>query len=360
MRSKLNPTTTLFAGLAALEPGQHILLLNCGDPALARWVIEAVAPDGRVIALHSSHRALTALARVPGLETSDSVYPDPARHGPADVALLELAKGREANRAWLWTAAQSVRPGGSLYLAGANAAGAKSALKDAEALLGAVPVLGHKGGHRLALATRPESLALPSAWGDTRPWEARPIQLARPDRTVTVMTMPGLFSWDELDEGTALLLDYLESGVVRAGMHVLDVGCGYGIVGLEAAQAGAQVTLVDDDLRAVSCARASARLNHLEDRCTVLAGDVTEGVAGQQFDLVLSNPPFHHGVDVATGTAQQIVREAREVLRPGGRLVIVANRFLPYHRTIADVFGAVRIVSETSRYYVLEGVRAAP
>lgn len=358
MRSRLSATATLFTGMAMLQPGQRVLILNSDDPALARWVVESVAPDGQVIALHSSHRALGALARVPGLDTADTVYPDAAQHGPADVALLEFPKGREAARAWLWTAAQAVRPGGWLYLAGANAAGAKSAIKDAEALLGPAPVLGHKGGHRLALATRPDTLSLPPAWGETRPWEPRILTLSHAGRDYPVMTMPGLFSWNELDDGTALLLDTLAGNTIRAGMDVLDEGCGYGIVGLAAGRAGARVTLIDDDLRAVLCARESVRLNGLDDRCDVLAGDVTEGLGNRRFDLVLSNPPFHQGTDVATGTALQIVREAHTVLRPGGRLLVVANRFLPYDRPIAEVFGAARIVAETTRFYVLEGVRA--
>jgi len=89
----------------------------------------------------------------------------------------------------------------------------------------------------------------------------------------------------------------------------------------------------------------------------VLPGDVTEGLADRRFDLVLSNPPFHQGVDVMTATAHQIVREAYDVLKSDGRLLVVANRFLPYDRTIADVFGAARVVAETTRFYVIEGAR---
>ena len=120
MRSKLNAATTLFGTYAIIKPGQRVLMLNSDDPALARWALDMVAPDGQVTALHSSHRSLATLARVPGLDTAATVYPDPAQHGDADVALLEIPKGREAARAWLWTAAQSVRPGGTLYLAGAS------------------------------------------------------------------------------------------------------------------------------------------------------------------------------------------------------------------------------------------------
>jgi 23S rRNA (guanine1835-N2)-methyltransferase len=71
---------------------------------------------------------------------------------------------------------------------------------------------------------------------------------------------------------------------------------------------------------------------------------------------VVSNPPFHQGVDVTTGIATQMIHEVPDVLRLGGRLRLVANRFLPYHREMRAVFGNVRSVAETGRYIVLESV----
>jgi 16S rRNA (guanine1207-N2)-methyltransferase len=138
---------------------------------------------------------------------------------------------------------------------------------------------------------------------------------------------------------------------------VLDIGCGYGIIGLCAARAGARAVMVDDDLLAVRCARVSAVANELADRCRVLPSDVTSAVQDRRFDLVLSNPPFHQGTDVNTATAQRIVREASGVLRPGGRLRIVANRFLPYDRVLSDTFGSVATLADDGRYRVLEAVR---
>ncbi len=82
-----------------------------------------------------------------------------------------------------------------------------------------------------------------------------------------------------------------------------------------------------------------------------------KSVQGRRFDLVLSNPPFHQGTDVNTATAQRIVREAFGVLRPGGCLWIVANRFLPYDRVLGDTFGSVATLADDGRYRVLEALR---
>ncbi len=348
------PSSWLLAHAAELAQGNSVLLLHSGDQRLARWVVEQIGPSGHVTALHLSAQALKRLARVPNVEVSEAVYPDANTHGPADVALLDIPKGRHVARAYLWTAAQALHPGGHLYLAGANAVGAKAVIQDAAALFGQAPVLGHKRSHRVAVAVRPETLSAPTSWGEQMSWRPQMRAVKRPEYTYTLVTMPGVFSWDHLDEGTALLLDHLG---VEAESDVLDVGCGYGIIGLAAARAGARVVLVDDNLLAVRCATANVRANGLEDRCEVLASNLTQAVQGRKFDLVLSNPPFHQGVDVSTSVAVRLMREAFDVLRRRGRLRIVANVFLPYDRAMRDVFGNVRVVAENARYRVLEATR---
>ena len=348
------PSSWLLASVAELAAGDAVLLLHSDDPRLARWVAQQIGPEGHVTALHLSAQALTRLARVPNVEVSEAVYPDAATHGPADVALLDVPKGRHVARAYLWTAARALRPQGHLYIAGANAVGAKAVIQDAAALFGEAPILAHKRSHRVAVAVRPQTLRLPSSWGTQMSWHPQMRTVKRPEGSYTLVTMPGVFSWDHLDAGTALLLDHLD---VEPESDVLDVGCGYGIIGLAAARAGARAVLVDDNLLAVRCALASVRANGLDDRCEVLASNLTADVQDRRFDLVLSNPPFHQGVDVSTSVAVQLVREAHDVLRRGGRLRIVANAFLPYDRAMRDTFGNVHTVAENARYRVLEAVR---
>lgn len=350
----VSPTSALFTMHNTIPQGASALLLHSDDPALGRWLVSAVGTEGQVTALHTSFRALNILSRVKDLALSDSVYPDAAAHGPADVALLDMPKGRSLIRAYLWMAANALCPGGTLYLAGPNSGGAKSAIKDAAELFGDAPVIGYKSGHRLATATRPDVLTIPPGWADPAPWQVQMRAIHRPEGRFQIVTLPGVFSWDHLDDGTAMLLDHM---IVEPDTDVLDIGCGYGIVGLVAARAGARVVLVDDNLLAVRCARASVAANYLNDRCTVLPSDVTSSVQDREFDLILSNPPFHQGVDVTTSVASRIIREGYERLRPDGRLRIVANRFLAYNILMETQFGNVLTIAETGRYHVLESVR---
>ncbi|MBN1679001.1 MAG: class I SAM-dependent methyltransferase [Anaerolineae bacterium] len=373
-RQPSDPVSILFMRRARLFPGARVLLLNAHDPAVARWAIDTVGPGGHVLALPATYHALNMLARVPNLDVSGSVYPapdisgpdasGPDTHGPVDVALLRIPKGREHVRAYVWSAARMLQPGSSLYLAGLNSTGAKTALKDTAAVFGSAPVLGHKSSCRIALATRPDTVAIPPSWCDPAPWQPQTRVISRPEADYTIITMPGVFSWDHLDDGTALLLDQLAGhSLIQPDDRVLDIGCGYGIIGLVAAHMGAQVTLVDDSLLAVRCARDSAAANDLSARCTVLPSDITSAISGGArknrplFDVVLSNPPFHKGVDVTTSITQHIVRESFDALRRGGRLWIVANQFLPYERMMQQQFGNVSLIADDGRYRVLESTR---
>lgn len=354
-RRLMNPTSDIFTRYVTLEADEHVLLLNVDDPAFARWVLDQVGEAAQVTALHPSYRALRSLGVVRGLNLGHSVYPLRAQHNSAQAVMLDIPKGRDQVRAYLWTAAQALQPGGHLYLAGSNAAGAKSAIKDAEALFGTAVVLGFKSSRRIALATRPESpLQVPSAWRTSQPWQPQMRMVRRPEGDYTIVTMPGVFSWDHLDDGTELLLDHLD---VEPDTDVLDMGCGYGIIGLAAARAGARVTMVDDDLLAVRCAETSTQINEFAQQAQVFASDVTSSLTDHEYDLVLSNPPFHQGVDVNTSVAERIIRESYAILRPGGRLRIVANRFLPYDRSLRDVFGNMTVIVQNQRYSVLESVR---
>jgi 16S rRNA (guanine1207-N2)-methyltransferase len=170
-----------------------------------------------------------------------------------------------------------------------------------------------------------------------------------------VRARPGVFSWRGLDPGTAMLLETLG---VRASDEVLDVGAGYGIIGLHAAQrVGAdRVTLVDIDLLACDSATQTLRANGMED-VEVLAGDGVAAAGDREFSLVVSNPPFHSGHTMDAEMVQALIAESYQVLRPRGRLVLVANRFLPYDRSLERVFGSVETLAQDTRYHVLTATK---
>src|SRR3989475_689320 len=144
---------------------------------------------------------------------------------------------------------------------------------------------------------------------------------------------------------------------IASADHVLDIGCGYGPVGLVAAWLApdGQAVLIDVNERAVMLAAQNARLNGLVN-VEVLQGDGCGPVAGRFFDAAVTNPPIRAG----KATLRRLVREIWQQLRPGGRFYFVA-RTAQGARTLArdvtEVFGDARELERESGYRVYEAIK---
>ncbi len=170
---------------------------------------------------------------------------------------------------------------------------------------------------------------------------------------ITLCTMPGLFSWQTLDEGTALLLDTVR---FAPGERVLDLGCGCGVIGLTAAQGAGYVTLTDDSLLATHCTQAGIERNGFA-RAEVFAGDLFGGLPETMrgtFDRIVSNPPFHRGFETDSQVVRGLIEQAGKWLDKEGKVTIVGNTFLRYDRLLEKVFGRVRTLAENPRFAVWE------
>jgi 16S rRNA (guanine1207-N2)-methyltransferase len=110
---------------------------------------------------------------------------------------------------------------------------------------------------------------------------------------------------------------------------------------------------VDADLRAVRSARRTLEANGVDSGEVLLSDGVSQVVDGDPFDVVITNPPFHQGREVDYQVAHQFVRDSREVLRSGGRLFLVSNRFVDYEDLIRETFGCVATACADRRYHVL-------
>lgn len=165
---------------------------------------------------------------------------------------------------------------------------------------------------------------------------------------LTVYSLPGVFSANELDVGTDLLLSTIEQSIRG---KVLDLGCGAGVIGAYIKQQNpkAQVTMTDIHAMALASAKRTLAENKLE--ADVLASDVFSHIEGK-FDLIISNPPFHDGIDTAYRAVSELISKAKWHLTQGGELRIVANAFLPYPDLLDKHFGSHQVLAKTNKFKV--------
>lgn len=347
------------------RPEEHNPLATISDLLLSE--ADTVSSDGRWLVLGGAaslanelHDFVDVVEWVPvDVRERDKADPDVvvldySIEGLYERVVLPAPPDRDLARRWLVTAQKALVPGGLLLLAGANAEGGKSVVADASNLFGLPQFAYYRQKHRIARfvagAVEENTPAWASADGIVPgTWQVFSVTIG--EDIITLETMPGVFAGNRLDAGTGLLLGHLD---VAPGSRMLDVGCGAGVIGFEAARSGAAyVDLVDTNLLAVEA--ASRNLARLGVVGRAFASDVFSAVggAGEQYDLIASNPPFHRGKQIDYSVADCLIEEAPVHLTPDGRLLIVANAFLAYGKQMEKIFRHVETVASTRQYHVL-------
>ena len=151
--------------------------------------------------------------------------------------------------------------------------------------------------------------------------ESRPVDCAYSYRGVELsfQTDAGVFSKGEVDTGTRLLLEALPEEM--AG-DILDLGCGWGVIGISIAKKwpGTRVTMADVNTRALDLSRENAKRNRAEVTC--VESDGMAALKGQAFDAVVTNPPIRAGKQVI----YKMFADAAKSLKPGGALYLVIRK----------------------------------
>ncbi len=183
-----------------------------------------------------------------------------------------------------------------------------------------------------------------TAWKD----HSHVLQVDLPPKPLGFLTRPGVFSYGRLDRGTKALLKVLEVG---AKARILDLGCGYGVMGAFALarSPGSSAVLVDCNARAVGAARRSMVANSLTGATVLLRRDL-ENIPGGPFDLVVANPPYFGDFRIADA----FVSFARDRIAPNGKMFLVAKAGEAHREIVARKFGEARTeMLGTDTYFVI-------
>lgn len=205
---------------------------------------------------------------------------------------------------------------------------------------------------RLITATIDPNQNLP-----TKP--AFPLQWHIEEPPLTIFNHANVFSRDALDIGARFFLQHLPQ--VSAGQRVIDLGCGNGVLGVRLLQlqAAAHVVFCDESYMAIASAKLTLDANN--PSATNLAefwiDDCLQQQADNSADWIICNPPFHQQHAITDHIAWQMFADARRVLKPQGRLRIVANRHLGYSEKLARLFGGCIHIASNAKFTILEAIK---
>lgn len=265
----------------------------------------------------------------------------PEVEGVFDLALLMLPRAKAAARAAIADAAGRLPAGAALWIDGQKTDGVDSILREVRALAPVDEV--HSKAHgKIFRVTLPQGDWLPAGWA-AQPAEAAP----------GFQTLPGVFSADGVDPGSAMLAAHLPA---KMPTRVVDLGAGWGWLsaqilprpGLE------QLHLVEADHAALQM----ARVNLSDPRIRFHWADARDFALPEPVNGVVMNPPFHEGRQADPKLGAAFIATAARLLTGAGRLWMVANRHLPYEAVLSQYFGQVHEIAGDTRFKVIEATAA--
>ena len=273
---------------------------------------------------------------------------------PQRTVCHRIAKEKAVVHHLLNRSARLLAPGGILWLAGARDEGIRSALDRAGRLLGGQPEARKLGPVYRGRVERIEAPPGPSL-DDCDYTRLRPVAVWD---GVELLSKPGLFGWDRIDRGSALLAAHLPAFLGDPPPPaVLDLGCGHGHLAVAAWRCGVPRLLATDN-NAAALATCRANFEALGIPGEVRAGDCGDTLT-ERVPALLCNPPFHRGFEASRELTVRFLAAATRLLQPHGRALFVVNRFIPLPRLAGAYFRHVDTVTEADgfRLVALNGPR---
>jgi 16S rRNA G1207 methylase RsmC len=347
----------------ALAQDARVLLLGCAADPLALAMAKRVSRGECVVADDdaAAGQHLAQLSARVGLSNLRVIDPAALAQNPlageADLFGSGLANAmshpsKAMTLHLLRLGRRLLRPGAIMCVSGAKDRGMPSIADEMRRLFGNVSIPQVRKGHRVASSRRePGDVPDDAPWPDPSMGAAEVVTVR--GAQFQLVASPLVFAAGRLDPAAAMLAEAIQ---VAPEETIVDLGCGSGIVGLVAARLAphGRVYLLDASYVAVRTAAVNAERNAITN-VSALAGDGPAIMAESDLhpQVIVTNPPFHRGQVEAHQVAARFIAEAATCIAPGGRLYVVANRFLAYEPIARASFAEVREVAGDERYKVL-------
>lgn len=284
----------------------------------------------------------TGHACMPVLEDLRPVY---------DLVFVLLPKNRVEAAFTLAQGLSVLKDGGRLMCAADNKAGGAGLGKTLKSFGFAGVDVGSKNKARVAVVeksgTAPDMAAVQAAL------KAGGMQ---PVLNGVYVSQPGVYGWNKIDTGSALLVDYLPDTLSG---DVADFGCGYGFLSVLMAELFKDLNslyFIDADARAVACTSQNLKDVQFETQGHWLDLTIAQPDLVGKFDHIVMNPPFHEGKATDISIGQAFIQSAAQSLKRGGTLYMVANAHLPYEAVLQEHFDGVEKLAEKSGFKVYRAV----
>jgi 16S rRNA (guanine1207-N2)-methyltransferase len=252
-------------------------------------------------------------------------------------------KSRDETLLWFALARERLAPGGRILVAMPNTAGAGRFEKELARATGCVESI-QKNKCRAFTVTDDGS------WNESIFAQWRKLGHERKMEGAEFVTLPGIFSSAHIDPGSLLLASHLPKNLHG---RIADLGAGWGYLSaaaLESCDDIRHIDLYEADIRALECARKN--LSKHSGKTGFHWHDVTTGLA-ENYDAILMNPPFHSGQATDVDLGRAFIGSAIAALRRGGKLLLVANRQLPYEAVLESKGLSWRMVAKDPTYKVI-------
>lgn len=334
----------------ALEENQHILILNDNFGALSCWFSQRhrVTMMSDSFISQKGTQSNLEFNGCPTISFASTMADIPT---DVDLVLVQLPK---SNRHLVWQL---------------------SRLRDS--LSESVPVIGvnkakeihsstlklfekHLGETKTSLAWKKHRLVFSHANSASVQPVSPNTQWSVDGEQITLNNLPNVYSGESLDLGARFMIQNLP--VDPTLNHVVDLGCGNGVLSIKMGQLNPSIklTCVDESYMAVESARQNLSSNLGDDReIACIANNCLEGLNLENVDLVMCNPPFHQQQAITDHIAWQMFCDAKQILGSKGQLLVIGNRHLGYDVKLARLFGKsnVKVVAANKKFVILQATK---